>query len=142
MVDVGDKAVTQRVAVARGFISLNSETIRLVRDGQMKKGDVLTVAKIAGIAAAKNCGLTIPLCHNIFLSSVAIEFNYKEDGIEILSTVKATAKTGVEMEALSAVSTCALTIYDMVKAVDKSMVIGGIMVLEKRGGKSGTYVRE
>ncbi|MBV63157.1 MAG: cyclic pyranopterin monophosphate synthase MoaC [Rickettsiales bacterium] len=126
MVDVGNKDVVSRVAIASGFIRLKSPTIDLVYDNGIKKGDVLTVAKIAGISAAKKTAETIPLCHQIPISHISIDFFREDQGISIKSTVKTQAQTGVEMEALSAVSVSALAIYDMCKAVDKEMQIEGI----------------
>ena len=126
MVDVGNKDVVSRVAIASGFIRLKSPTIDLVYDNGIKKGDVLTVAKIAGISAAKKTAETIPLCHQIPISHISIDFFREDQGILIKSTVKTQAQTGVEMEALSAVSVSALAIYDMCKAVDKEMQIEGI----------------
>jgi len=126
MVDVGNKDVVSRVAIASGFIRLKSPTIDLVYDNGIKKGDVLTVAKIAGISAAKKTAETIPLCHQIPISHISIDFLREDQGISIKSTVKTQAQTGVEMEALSAVSVSALAIYDMCKAVDKEMQIEGI----------------
>jgi|TARA_B100000902_G_scaffold398036_1_gene463554 cyclic pyranopterin phosphate synthase len=126
MVDVGNKDVVSRVAIASGFIRLKPPTIDLVYDNGIKKGDVLTVAKIAGISAAKKTAETIPLCHQIPISHISIDFFREDQGISIKSTVKTQAQTGVEMEALSAVSVSALAIYDMCKAVDKEMQIEGI----------------
>lgn len=142
MVDVSDKAVTQRIAVAEGFVAMQPETLSLVVGGGHKKGDVLAVARIAGIQAAKKCAELIPLCHPLMLSSIAVEFNIDNSSsrIFIRATCKLAGQTGVEMEALTAASVAALTIYDMCKAVDKTMEIGGLRVLEKRGGKSGDYV--
>ncbi len=143
MVDVGDKAITQRIAVARGTISMAPETLALIARGGHKKGDVLSVARIAGIQAAKQTSQLIPLCHPLMLNKVGVELELDEDNsaVVITATCKVDGKTGVEMEALTAVSTAALTIYDMCKAVDKNMVIGGIHLLEKQGGRSGHYQR-
>jgi len=143
MVDVGDKAITQRIAVARGTISMAPETLALIARGGHKKGDVLSVARIAGIQAAKQTSQLIPLCHPLMLHKVGVELELDEDNsaVVITATCKVDGKTGVEMEALTAVSTAALTIYDMCKAVDKNMVIGGIHLLEKQGGRSGHYQR-
>lgn len=143
MVDVGDKAITQRIAVARGTISMAPETLALIARGGHKKGDVLSVARIAGIQAAKQTSQLIPLCHPLMLNKVGVELELDEDNsaVVITATCKVDGKTGVEMEALTAVSTAALTIYDMCKAVDKNMVIGGIHLLEKHGGRSGHYQR-
>ena len=141
MVDVGDKAATQRVAVAQGEIVMAAETMSLIADGGHKKGDVLAVARIAGIQAAKNCSQLIPLCHPLMLTSVdvALELDRTNNRVVIESTCKVNGQTGVEMEALTAVSVAALTIYDMCKAVDKEMTIGAISLLEKKGGRSGHY---
>ena len=135
MVDVGDKDVVSRVAVASGFIRLKSMTIELVYDKEIKKGDVLTVAKIAGISAAKKTAETIPLCHQIPISHISIEFFREDQGISIKATVKTQAQTGVEMEALSAVSVSALTLYDMCKAFDKEMRIEDIRLDVKEKSK-------
>ena len=141
MVDVGDKPVTAREAVARGEIAMSAEALRLIRRGEVKKGDPLQAARIAGIMAAKRTSELIPLCHPLPLSKVEVNLTPTRRGYEIEARVRTTAQTGVEMEALTAVAVAALTIYDMVKAVDKDMVIGDICLMEKRGGKSGTYVR-
>jgi len=142
MVDVSEKNNTDRVAIASGFIKLNKETMDLVKIGTLKKGDVLTVAKIAAIQAAKNTSSLIPLCHNINLNGIDIEFKIanNEKKIYCQSTVRCSANTGVEMEALTAVSMALLTIYDMCKATDKNMVISEIRLLEKHGGKSGSWI--
>lgn len=142
MVNVSEKDDTKRVAVARGSIRMKKETIDLVKEGLIKKGDVLSVAQIGGIMGAKKTSDLIPMCHNIFISGADIKFNILDDEIEIEATVSTIGKTGVEMEALSAVSMAALTIYDMCKAVDKGMVIGNIRLMKKTGGKSGEYSRE
>lgn len=141
MVDITDKAITQRVAVAEGFISMQPQTLRLIIEGGHKKGDVLAVARIAGIQAAKKCSELIPLCHPLLLSSIVVECeaDTANQRVVIRATCKLAGQTGVEMEALTAASVAALTIYDMCKAVDKTMEIGGIHVVEKRGGKSGDY---
>lgn len=138
MVDVGDKSITRREAVATGSISMSSSTLEMVVQGQMKKGDVLGAAQIGGIMGAKNTSSLIPMCHNIFIEGVGISFNIDRENskIDISATVKTSGKTGVEMEALTAVSVCALTIYDMCKAVDKDMVIHDIKLIKKTGGKS------
>lgn len=143
MVDVGHKPDTQRLAIARGLIRMKPETLTLIRAGEIGKGDVLGVARLAGIMAAKRTWELIPLCHNIPLGSVEIQFQIdtKDTSIEIHATVKTTGKTGAEMEALTVVSVAALTIYDMTKAVDKGMEISGICLVEKSGGKSGDYRR-
>ncbi|MCE8532461.1 cyclic pyranopterin monophosphate synthase MoaC [Ruegeria pomeroyi] len=141
MVDVTDKAVTDRVAVAEGHISMAPETFDIVAEGRAKKGDVLAVARLAGIMGAKRTADLIPLCHPLALTKVAVDLTLDPDlpGVRITATVRTTGQTGVEMEALTAVSTAALTVYDMVKAVDKAMQIGGIRVALKDGGKSGRY---
>lgn len=134
MVDVGQKKITQRVAVAQGFIYARAETILQIKKNELKKGDVITTAHIAGIQAAKKTAMLIPLCHNIELSSVNLQFNIQEREVEVLATARTAARTGVEMEALTAVSIACLTIYDMCKAVDKGMIIKNIRLLEKHGG--------
>lgn len=144
MVDVGDKADTQRVAIAEGEVFMKRETLDKIEASEIAKGDVLAVARIAGIGAAKRTSELIPLCHNILLTNVEINlssFKTGKDntGIKITARVTSTGKTGVEMEALTAVSVTALTIYDMCKAVDRAMVISNIRLLEKRGGRSGTW---
>jgi len=141
MVDVGDKAVTAREAIARGSIRLSALARRKVRSGAIKKGDPLQAARLAGIMAAKQTSALIPLCHPLPLSSIHVELTATRRGYDIEARVRTTAQTGVEMEALTAVAVAALTIYDMVKAVDKSMVIGDIALEYKAGGKSGTYRR-
>jgi cyclic pyranopterin phosphate synthase len=141
MVDVGDKPVTDREAIARGSIAMSAEARRLIRAGKVKKGDPLQSARLAGILAAKQTSSLIPLCHPLPLSSVAVELTATSRGYDIEARVRTTAQTGVEMEALTAVAIAALTIYDMVKAVDKAMVIGDITLTFKRGGASGTYRR-
>lgn len=142
MVEVGHKDDTSRIAIAQGQITMKPETIAMVEEGLLKKGDVLSVSQIAGIMGAKKTSELIPMCHNIFLTGTNIKFNILEDAIEIEAEVKTRGKTGVEMEALTAVSLAALTIYDMCKAVDKDMVIGEIKLIEKTGGKSGKYTRK
>ena len=142
MVDVGDKADTNRVAVAKGSIIMKSETIQLIKEGKLKKGDVLAVAQVGGIMGAKKTSNIIPMCHNIPITGCDIEFEIKENEIIIEATAKTFGKTGIEMEALSAVSICALTIYDMCKAVDKEMRITDIRLIRKSGGKSGDVVYE
>jgi cyclic pyranopterin phosphate synthase len=141
MVDVGGKPVTTREAVARGSIRMSAEAIRQIRTGSVKKGDPLQTARIAGILAAKQTSSLIPLCHPLPISSVNVDLTPTRTGYDIEARVRTTAQTGVEMEALTAVSVAALTIYDMVKAVDKRMVIGQIRLMRKSGGKSGTFVR-
>jgi cyclic pyranopterin phosphate synthase len=140
MVDVGDKASTAREAVAQGTVRMSATARRLVQQGATKKGDALQAARIAGIMGAKRTSELIPLCHPLPLTHVSVEIQPAAGGFAIVGRAKTTGQTGVEMEALTAVAVAALTLYDMVKAVDKSMVIGEIRLLEKRGGKSGTYV--
>ena len=142
MVDVGDKPVTNREAVARGTITMSREALRLIRSGTVKKGDPLQTARLAGILAAKQTSSLIPLCHSLPLSSVNVELTPKARGYEIEARVRTTSQTGVEMEALTAVAVAALTVYDMVKAVDKAMVIGDVRVMSKSGGRSGAYTRQ
>ena len=141
MVDVGEKPATNREAIARGSITMSREALRLIRSGAVKKGDPLQTAQVAGILAAKQTSSLIPLCHPLPLSSVNVELKAKARGYDIEARVRTTSQTGVEMEALTAVAVAALTIYDMVKAVDKTMVIGDIRVMMKSGGRSGTYRR-
>ena len=143
MVDITEKNVTERTAVATGEIVMNKETLEAVKKGNIKKGDVLGVARIAAIMAAKQTHSLIPMCHNILLTNAKIEFSFddEENKILIKSTVKTTGKTGVEMEALTMVSIAGLTIYDMCKSMDKSMVIGEIRLVEKHGGKSGDWIK-
>jgi cyclic pyranopterin phosphate synthase len=142
MVDVGDKPVTNREAIARGTITMSREALRLIRSGAVKKGDPLQTARLAGILAAKQTSSLIPLCHPLPLSSVNVELTAKARGYEIEARVRTTSQTGVEMEALTAVAVAALTVYDMVKAVDKGMVIGDIRLMSKTGGRSGAYTRQ
>lgn len=141
MVDVSDKDVTARVAVAEGHIKMARETYDIIAEGRAKKGDVLSVARLAGIMGAKKTPDLIPLCHPLPVTKVAVELTLDPDlpGVRIEGTVKTTGQTGVEMEALTAVSVAALTVYDMAKAVDRAMEIGGIRVILKDGGKSGRY---
>jgi cyclic pyranopterin phosphate synthase len=139
MVDVGGKAETQRVAIASGTITMSAEALSAIREGNAPKGDVLGTARIAGIMAAKRTGELIPLCHPLALDAVNIDFAFETGGVSATATASLTGKTGVEMEALVAVSTALLTIYDMAKAIDKGMVIGEVRLIEKRGGKSGTW---
>jgi cyclic pyranopterin monophosphate synthase len=141
MVDVGDKPVTTREAVARGDITMSATALKQIRDKRVAKGDPLQTARLAGIMAAKQTSALIPLCHPLPLSHVSVELTPTRRGYAIEARVRTSAQTGVEMEALTAVSVAALTIYDMVKAVDKTMVIGGICVVEKTGGRSGHYMR-
>jgi cyclic pyranopterin phosphate synthase len=142
MVNVSDKDETKRTAIARGTIKMRKETVDLIRDGLIKKGDVLSVAQVGGIMGVKRTSDLIPMCHNIFITGSDIKFNVLENEIEIEAIVSTVGKTGVEMEALTAVTTAALTIYDMCKAVDKDMVIDNVRLVKKTGGKSGDYVRE
>ncbi len=142
MVNVSEKDETKRVAIARGLIKMKKETVDLIKDGLIKKGDVLSVAQIGGIMGVKKTSDLIPMCHNIFITGSDINFNIGEEEIEIEATVSTVGKTGVEMEALTAVTTAALTIYDMCKAVDKDMVIENVRLIKKTGGKSGEYIRE
>jgi cyclic pyranopterin phosphate synthase len=141
MVDVSEKPVSAREAVARGSIRMSAVALRLIRRGAIKKGDPLQTARLAGILAAKRTSSLIPLCHPLPISSVDVELTPTSRGYDIEARVRTTAQTGVEMEALTAVAVAALTIYDMVKAVDKSMTIGGIALEFKSGGRSGTYRR-
>jgi cyclic pyranopterin phosphate synthase len=144
MVDVSDKAETHRAAIARGEVKMKPETLALIRAGAVKKGDVLTVAQIAGIQAAKRTAELIPLAHPLPLTQVEVELELMDDlpGVEITATARVTGKTGVEMEALTAVSVAALTIYDMAKAVEKTMQIQNIRLVEKHGGRSGDVINE
>jgi cyclic pyranopterin phosphate synthase len=141
MVDVSDKAVTARVAVAEAYVKMAPETFDIIIEGRAKKGDVLSVARLAGIMGAKHTAELIPLCHPLPITKVAVELTPDPDlpGLRIEATVKTTGQTGVEMEALTAASTAALTVYDMAKAVDRAMEIGGLRVALKDGGKSGRY---
>jgi cyclic pyranopterin phosphate synthase len=142
MVDVGTKAETERTAIAEGFVVMQPETLRMILAGNAKKGDVLGVARVAGIMAAKKTHELVPLCHPLLLTkvSVDIEPDEKLPGLRVTALTRVTGKTGVEMEALTAASVACLTIYDMAKAVDRGMTITGIRLLEKSGGKSGDYV--
>ncbi|MGL4867663.1 MAG: cyclic pyranopterin monophosphate synthase MoaC, partial [Cetobacterium sp.] len=142
MVDVTSKKETERLAIAKGQISMNSETYLKIKEGTIKKGDVLGVARVAGIMSAKKTSDLIPMCHPLFITGVEIdyEFNDSELLIEVTATVKIYGKTGVEMEALTAVTTSLLTIYDMCKAMDKTMVLNNIRVYKKTGGKSGEFI--
>jgi cyclic pyranopterin phosphate synthase len=143
MVEVGDKPATRRTAVARGTVHMQETTLRRILDRELEKGDVFGVARIAGIMAAKKTPELIPLCHPLALTSVEVDFlPFPGEGrVEIEATVRVTGATGVEMEALTAVSVAALTVYDMCKAVDKGMILGEIRLMEKHGGKSGSFVR-
>ena len=143
MVDISQKDVTERVAVASAAVRMKPETLRLIQQGEIKKGDVFAVARVAGIMAAKRTADLIPLCHPIPISQATVELTVQEpDTVLILATVKTTYQTGIEMEALTAASVAALTIYDMCKAVDRGMEIIGVRLESKRGGKSGSYQRE
>jgi len=144
MVDVSEKAITKRVAIASGYVKVAPATLALIKQGEVKKGDVLAVARVAGILAAKRTGELIPLCHPLSLESVVVDLQLDEENSMILIEAQAvnSAKTGIEMEALTAVSVAGLTIYDMCKAVDKYMVIGDIKLLHKSGGKSGVFDRD
>jgi cyclic pyranopterin monophosphate synthase len=144
MVDVGAKGETEREAIAGGRVRMRRETLALLRAGDLPKGDVLGTARVAGMMAAKRTSELIPLCHPLLLTHVGVEFAFDEEtpSVEITATVRCRGRTGVEMEALTAVSVAALTIYDMAKAVERGMVIEGVRLLEKRGGKSGEWVRE
>jgi cyclic pyranopterin phosphate synthase len=141
MVDVGAKPVTDRQAVARGAITMSATALTLIRRGEVAKGDPLQAARLAGILAAKQTASLIPLCHPLPLTHVSVELTPSKSGYTIEARVRTSAQTGVEMEALTAVAVAALTIYDMVKAVDKDMIIGDICLVEKSGGKSGHYIR-
>ena len=142
MVDVGDKPETERIAVAGGAVYVQPATLRLIREGALKKGDILTVARIAGIMAAKRTSELIPLCHPLPLTKISVDLELDDEAsaVRIKATARTVGKTGVEMEALMAVSVAALTIYDMAKAVDRAMRISDIRLLEKRGGVHGDYV--
>jgi len=149
MVDVSEKAVTHRTAIASGKVYMQPETLKRIQEGKIAKGDVLAVAQVAGIMGAKRTSDVIPMCHPLLLTGVDISFEEypgpDENGlcaVEIIATVRVGGQTGVEMEALTAVSIAALTIYDMCKAIDKGMILSGICLEKKTGGKSGTYVRE
>jgi cyclic pyranopterin phosphate synthase len=144
MVDISDKPETARTATARGEVKMDLATFELIRDGQIKKGDVLRTAELGGVMAAKRTHELIPLCHPISLSQVDVRIELREalPGVEIRATARTTGRTGVEMEALTAVSVAALTVYDMAKSADKGMRIGNIRLVEKRGGRSGDVVNE
>ena len=141
MVDVGEKPITTREALARGAITMSAAALRQIRSGKVAKGDPLQTARLAGIMAAKQTSALIPLCHPLPLTHVNVELTPTRRGYRIEARVRTSAQTGVEMEALTAVSVAALTIYDMVKAVDKEMVIGDVCLVEKKGGRSGHYKR-
>nr|WP_294550618.1 cyclic pyranopterin monophosphate synthase MoaC [uncultured Rhodopila sp.] len=142
MVDVSDKAVTARTATARAHVAMQPETLAMIRAGSAKKGDVLGVARLAGIMAAKRTAELIPLCHPLPISAVTVELEAVGTGVEIAATVRTTGRTGVEMEALTAASVAALTVYDMCKAVDRSMRIEALRVTHKDGGKSGAFSQD
>lgn len=142
MVDVGEKATTHRIAVAQGRIVMQTETLRLIEQGGHKKGDVLGIARIAGIMAAKKTADIIPLCHPLQLSAVEVDFVIEKNAVLCAATVKTNGPTGVEMEALTAVQASLLTIYDMCKAVDRGMTMSDIQLMKKTGGKSGTWLRD
>lgn len=144
MVDVSEKAVTRRMAVAQGTIHMRPATLKLILEGKVEKGDVFSVARVAGIMAAKKTSELIPMCHPLNITSVEIELtpNEKSSRVDIEASVRVDGKTGVEMEAMTAVSVAGLTIYDMCKAVDREMAIGAIRLLRKSGGKSGTFIRK
>ena len=141
MVDVSDKDVTSRTAIAEGFVSMSPATLALIETGDAKKGDVLAAARIAGIMAAKKTSDLIPLCHPLAITKATVDFDLSKNptGLHITAEIKVSGQTGVEMEALTAVSVACLTIYDMLKAADKAMVISNIRLLEKTGGRSGTF---
>ncbi|MBZ9646186.1 cyclic pyranopterin monophosphate synthase MoaC [Sphingobium sp. 3R8] len=141
MVDVGAKAVTAREAIASGRIDMSVTAARAIADGLVKKGDVLAVARVAGIMAAKRTADLIPLCHPIALSAVTVDFSLDDSGVTVIATARTAGQTGVEMEALTAASVALLTVYDMAKALDKSMIIGGVCLIAKTGGKSGDWRR-
>ncbi|KOR26620.1 cyclic pyranopterin monophosphate synthase MoaC [Clostridium sp. L74] len=144
MVDVGSKEETEREAIAYGYINMKRETLNRIKEGSISKGDVLSVAQVAGIMAAKNTANIIPMCHPIMINGCDINFKFdlENNNIDITSSVKNTGKTGVEMEALTAVTVAALTIYDMCKAIDREMIISDIKLMRKNGGKSGLFQRE
>ena len=142
MVDITEKPITEREAVAKGLVRMKPETLSLMREGKMAKGEVLAVAQVAGIMAAKQTFQIIPMCHPLLVDEVKVEFGFLKGGVEISARVKSSGKTGVEMEALTAVAVTALTIYDMCKAVERGIRIEGIRLVQKSGGKSGTIVLE
>jgi len=144
MVDVSEKDITSRIAVARGAIHMRPETLELIRGGKVEKGDVFSVARVAGIMAAKRTSELIPMCHPLNLTSIKIELTPGNDParVDIEASVRVSGKTGVEMEAMTAVAVAGLTIYDMCKAVDREMTVGEIRLVEKSGGKSGTFLRK
>ncbi len=142
MVDVGDKPETHRVAVAEGRIHMNGTALEAIRSGAVPKGDVLAAARIAGIMAAKRTGELIPLCHPLALDAVTVDCVLEADAVRVTASASLTGRTGVEMEAMTAATVALLTIYDMAKALDRTMVIGGVRLLEKRGGTSGDWLAE
>ena len=142
MVDVGDKSETKRIAIAAGRIEMQPATAEVIRTGTAEKGDVLGVARVAGIMAAKRTWELVPMCHPLLLTKVALDLAVNGNGVDIEATVETRGKTGVEMEALTAVSVAALTVYDMVKAIDRGMTISAVRLIEKHGGASGDWVRE
>ena len=143
MVDIGDKPVTQRIAKAEGFVLMHPNTLRTIQQKEISKGDVLEVARLAGIMATKKTDELIPLCHSLGLDSASIDFSFLDERtVQITSTVAVSGKTGVEMEALTAVSITALTIYDMCKAIDRDIQINNVRLVEKSGGRSGHYIRD
>lgn len=139
MVDVSEKSVTARTAIAEGFVTMQPETLVLLQSGDAKKGDVLATARIAGIMAAKKTHELIPLCHPLAITKATVAFELQPSGIKVTAEVKVSGQTGVEMEALTAVSVACLTIYDMLKAADKAMTISQVRLIEKSGGRSGTF---
>lgn len=141
MVDVAGKDATVREAIAEGRIAMSGEALAAIRDGAAAKGDVIAVARVAGIMAAKRTSELIPLCHPLALTKIAVDFTFEDDAIRATATARLTGRTGVEMEALTAVSVALLTIYDMAKAVDKTMEIGAVRLISKTGGKSGDWAR-
>lgn len=142
MVDVSQKPLTEREAVAKGLVVMRAETLSMIKSGEMPKGDVLATAQMAGIMAAKQTSQIIPLCHPLLLDEVKVEFQFVEGGVDITATVKCTGKTGVEMEALTAVAASALTIYDMCKMVEREIRIDRVRLIRKSGGRSGTVILE
>lgn len=142
MVDVGAKPATERLAIAGGRIAMSADALEAIRSGNAPKGDVLSTARIAGIMAAKRTADLIPLCHPLALTKVAVEFEWRKDGISVTATAATTGPTGVEMEALTAASVALLTLYDMAKALDRAMILGDIRLLEKSGGRSGDWRAE
>lgn len=141
MVDVGDKAVTRREATATGRVVMSAEAVAAIRAGAVKKGDVIAVARVAGIMAAKRTSDLVPLCHPLPITRVSLDLDIREDGVAATATVRTDGKTGVEMEALTAVSVALLTVYDMTKAIDKAMILQDLQVVAKSGGRSGDWQR-